>query len=160
MPELRFATESDLPAIMALVNSAYQVEKFFKTRDRLTLEETRECFRLGRFLLLEENGDLAGSVYVRLNGERGYLGLLAVDPARQARGLGARLIAAAEEFARESGALLMELTVVSVRLELPPFYARFGYTVYGTEPFPEEQLPVTQPCHLVRMGKPLGKARA
>ncbi len=68
------------------------------------------------------------------NGERSYLGLLSVDPARQKIGLGRRLVAAAEEFAREMGSHHMDLTVVNLRTELPPFYRKLGYVENGTEP--------------------------
>lgn len=71
--------------------------------------------------------------------ERGYFGLLAVDPARQRSGAGARLIAAAEEYCRSAGRHFMDLTLVNLRTELPPYYRRFGYVENGTLPFPPDQ---------------------
>jgi N-acetylglutamate synthase-like GNAT family acetyltransferase len=59
---IRLAKESDLPALMALVNRAFQVERFFLTEDRLDTERTRNYFDKGRFLVAEEGGDLAGCV--------------------------------------------------------------------------------------------------
>jgi len=50
----RFAEESDLPALMALINQAFKVEAFFIVRDRLTSDETHAYFQKGRFLLAEE----------------------------------------------------------------------------------------------------------
>ncbi|HYA78698.1 MAG TPA: GNAT family N-acetyltransferase [Candidatus Bathyarchaeia archaeon] len=157
---LRFATESDLPGLMALVNQAFQVERFFLIGDRLDPERTHQHFEKGRFLLLEEAG-LAGCVYVELRGDRAYLGLLSVDPARQNSGLGRQLVSAAEEFAGQSGMRFMDLTVVSLRTELPPFYEKLGYTTVGTQPIHEDLASrVSQPCHLVRMSKPLHGAVA
>jgi N-acetylglutamate synthase-like GNAT family acetyltransferase len=154
---LRFAEESDLPALTALINRAFQVEAFFIVRDRLTPEEALAFFTKGRFLLGEENGALAGVVYVELRGDHAYFGMLSVDPARQKSGLGRRLIAAAEEFAREMGAHHMDITVVNLRTELPPFYRKLGYTENGTQPIRPEMVPrVTQPCHFIKMTKPLG----
>ena len=98
---------------------------------------------------------LLGCVYVELRGERGYLGMLAVSPARQGGGIGTRLIAAAEEFCREMGCRTMELTVVDLRTELPPLYGRFGYRVVGTAPFPTDTMPVKMPCSFLVMQKPL-----
>jgi GNAT superfamily N-acetyltransferase len=158
MIDLRFALESDLPELMTLINRAYQIEKFFKLGERTNPEELRAYFQRGQFLVSEQNGKFAGSVFVELNGDRGYLGLLSVDPSVQGTGLGRRLIAAAEEFARERGALHMDLTIVNLREELPAFYGKFGYTPCGTEPFPAHK-PVSQPCHFIRFTKPLGKAR-
>ncbi len=155
--EFRFAVESDLPAITAVVNQAFKVEAFFIVRDRLIPEETQEYFATGRFLLAEESSTLAGCVYVELRGDHGYLGLLSVDPGHQKTGLGRRLVAAAEEFAREMGAHHMDLTVVNLRTELPPYYQKLGYAVVGTAPIREAMVPrVTQPCHFIRMSKPLG----
>ncbi len=160
MTDLRFATESDLPALMALINRAFAVEKFFKQNDRLNPETTREYFQRGRFLVTGQNGQIHACVFVEFKGDRAYLGLLSVDPARQKTGLGSRLVAAAEEYARELGAHHMDLTIVNVRKELPGYYQRLGYTVTGTEPIPPEVIgPVSMPCHFIRMTKPLGTAR-
>ncbi len=155
----RFADESDLDALRDLINHAFAVEAFFIRGDRLSPQRLREHMQVGRFLLAEEDGHLLGCVYVELHGDHAYLGLLSVDPARQKTGLGRRLVAAAEEFAREMGARRMDLTVVNLRTELAPWYQKLGYALAGTEPIREEMIPrVTQPCHFVRMSKPLGGA--
>jgi len=157
--DIRFADATDVPALMALINKAFQVETFFIVRDRLTMEEAHALFEKGRFLLAEENSVLAGVVYVELRGDRSYLGLLSVDPNLQKSGLGRRLMAAAEEFAREMGSHHMDLTVVNLRTELPPFYRKLGYAEVGTAPIRPEMVPrVTQPCHFIRMSKPLGNS--
>ncbi len=154
---LRFAEETDLPTLTALINQAFKVEAFFIVRDRLTSEEARQYFDKGRFLVADDNGSLAGVVYVELRGDRSYLGLLSVDPARQKSGLGRRLMAAAEEFAREMGAHHMDITVVNLRTELPPFYRKLGYTEDGTAPVRPEMIPrLLQPAHFIKMTKPLG----
>lgn len=155
--DLRFATESDLPALTALINAAFKVEAFFIERDRLTLDEARAYFANGRFLLAKENNALAGVVYVELRGDRSYLGLLSVDPTLQRSGLGRRLMAAAEEFAREMGSHHMDLSVINLRTELPPFYRKLGYSEAGTAPIHDHMKErVKQPCHFIRMSKPLG----
>ena len=154
---LRFAEESDLPALTALINQAFRVEAFFIVRDRLTAEEAHAYFEKGRFLIAKEKDALAGVVYVELRGERSYLGLLAVDPAQQKSGLGRRLMAAAEEFGREMGSHHMDITVVNLRTELPPFYRKLGYVEDGTAPVRPEMLPrLLQPAHFIKMTKPLG----
>jgi GNAT superfamily N-acetyltransferase len=155
--DFRFALESDLPMITALVNEAFQVERFFKNNDRLNPETTAEYFKKGRFLLAEDAGALLGCVYVELRGDRAYLGLLSIARSVQKTGLGRRLTAAAEEFAREMGAHHMDLRVVNLRTELPPIYEKLGYFVSGEEPIPDEMARnVSQPCHFILMSKPLG----
>jgi predicted N-acetyltransferase YhbS len=96
---------------------------------------------------------------VEIRGERGYFGLLAVDPARQGGGLGRKMLAEAEDYARAAGCAFMDLRIVNLRAELPPFYQRLGYIETGTEPFAADAKP-SQPCHFIKMSKPLGAARA
>ncbi|ACO32134.1 MULTISPECIES: GNAT family N-acetyltransferase [Acidobacterium] len=160
MTDLRFATESDLPVLTALINRAFAVESFFKFSERLNPEQTRAYFESGQFLLSEKNGEIHGCVFVEIKADRGYFGLLAVDPAHQRTGLGARLVAAAEEYARERGALHMDMTIVNLREELPAYYEKLGYRACGTEDIPPEVIgPIKQRCHFIRYTKPLGKAR-
>jgi predicted N-acetyltransferase YhbS len=154
--EIRLATEGDFDAVLHLTNQAFEVERFFKAGDRLDAPMLQGYFKRGIFLLEEEDGQLAGSVFVELKDDRAYLGLLSVNPARQKSGIGRRLTAAAEEFARESGAHFMDITVVNLRTELPPIYEKLGYKITGTTPFPDAQMPITQPCHFICMTKELG----
>jgi GNAT superfamily N-acetyltransferase len=74
----------------------------------------------------------------RRNDDVAYLGMLCVDPALQAGGLGRMLIAQAEERARQDfGAKRMEMTVVAPRTELIAYYERRGYAQTGEiRPFP------------------------
>lgn len=155
--EFRFADQSDENALLGLINRAFRVESFFIRGDRLTAQRLREHMQTGRFLVAEENGAILACVYVELHGEAAYFGLLSIDPARQKTGLGRRMVAAAEEFAREMGARRMDITVVNLRTELPPYYRKLGYELSGIEPIRDEMIPrVTQPCHFIRMSKPLG----
>ena len=153
--QFRFATEADVPAIIALVNAAFQVEKFFKVGERTDEAEVRELLKTGRFLLLEEGNFLIGSLYLELRGQRSYLGMLSVAPERQKQGIGRRLMAAGEEFCREMGAHFADLSVVDLRTELPPIYERQGYRRTGTASFPADEMPIKQPCCFVTMSKPL-----
>jgi GNAT superfamily N-acetyltransferase len=138
-----------------VINLAFRAaESFFVEGDRITPEILQSMLDKGNFLLAEAAAGLVGCVYVELQGERAYFGLLAVDPARQHRGLGRRLIDEAENHARAGGCRIMDLRIVSVREELPPFYRRLGYVETGTAPFPTE-IKSKLPCHFVLMSKPL-----
>jgi ribosomal protein S18 acetylase RimI-like enzyme len=152
--QTRAAEPEDAENIARLVNAAFRPERFFVDGDRTNPEKVRVLLQKGKFLLVEEAGALVGCVYVELHGERGYFGLLAVDPALQRSGLGSRMVAAAEEYCRAANCHFMDLTIVNLRAELPPFYHRLGYTESGILPFPSDQHP-NQPCHLVKMSKPL-----
>jgi len=150
----RTAKPDDAEGIACLVNAAFRPERFFIDEDRTDRDKVRALLEKGQFLLAEEDGKLAGCIYVERRGERGYFGLLAVDPTLQRSGLGSRLVAAAEDECRSAGCRVMDLTIVNLRTELPAFYNRLGYTESGTLPFPSDQH-ANQPCHLVKMSKPL-----
>ncbi len=148
----RIATPSDALTLHTLINSAFQIESFFKFEDRLTFAQLQGYFRTGVFLLAEESSDILGCIYVELRGQRAYLGLLAIDPAHQREGIGSALMAEAGRYAASAGCRFLDIRVVSVRPELIGVYARSGFAETGTEPFPEE-LPTRIPCHFITMSK-------
>jgi predicted N-acetyltransferase YhbS len=153
--QIRWAEARDFAAIVRTINLAFRAaESFFVERDRITPGILRTMLEKGDFLLAEDGGGLVGCVYVELRGERAYFGLLAVDPARQHRGLGRRLIDETENHARAAGCHAMDLRIVNLREELPPYYRRLGYVETGTAPFPEE-IRFKLPCHFILMSKPL-----
>jgi GNAT superfamily N-acetyltransferase len=150
----RTAAPEDAENIARMVNAAFRPERFFTDGDRTSPEKVRALLEKGNFLLFEEAGALAGCIYVELRGERGYFGLLAVDPPQQRAGLGSRMVAEAEQYCRAAGCQFMDLTIVNLRTELHAFYHHLGYAGTGTLPFPADQHS-NQPCHLVKMSKAL-----
>jgi len=160
---VRRATDEDVPAITALINRAYRVEEFFVEGDRTDEQQVRAVCRDGFFLVLDAaiadgtpavDGVLAGSVYVQIKGDRGYFGLLSVAPELQGCGVGARMVGVAEALCQAEGCSVMDLQVVNLRTELPPWYRSLGYEDNGTAPFPISP-PPKQPCHFIRMSKHL-----
>jgi GNAT superfamily N-acetyltransferase len=151
---VRMAAAADAEAVMAVINAAFVVEKFFIDGDRVTVEMVSEFLVQGEFLIAGDKAGVAACVYVEARGDRGYLGLLSVDPTRQKTGLGRLLVAAAEEHCRARGCRAMDLRVVNLRLELPAFYRRLGYVENGTEDFPANE-PTKLACHFVKMTKGL-----
>ena len=149
--KVRQADVAEAPEVMRVINAAFKpAESFFVDGDRINLDQTREHFGDGVFLVAE---DLSGVVWIQLRGARAYFGLLSVDPSRQGNGVGKRLISAAEDYAREQRCGWMDIRVVNLRTELPPFYRGLGYVETGTEEFHGE--PVKMPCHFVVMSKEL-----
>ena len=151
---LRIAQPADIDAITSLVNAAFLVERFFIEGDRINAGAVGRLMGTGHFLVAQGDDGISGCVYVEPRGDRAYLGLLSVYPARQRCGLGSRLIAAAEDHARASGICYMDLRIVNLRQELPEFYRRLGYVVIDTSPFPPDAT-TKQPCHFINMSKAL-----
>jgi GNAT superfamily N-acetyltransferase len=149
---LQRAALSDVASIVALVNRAFAIESFFKTGDRIDEAQIREMLLQGQFLLLTEGQALVACVFVQLKGERVYIGVLAVDPAKQKLGIGARMMREAEDFGRRSGCKFADIRVVSVRPELPLIYGKLGYTESGVESAAVIKTAI-MPVHFVTMSK-------
>lgn len=150
----RAAEIADVDALVRLINTAFRVEQPFIDGDRTDPADVRSYMAKGRFLVAEDSAGLAGCVYVELRGNRGYLGLLGVEPARQGAGLGRKLMDAAENYFRNAGCVAVDLRIVSARAPLPGFYRHLGYTETGTSPF-APNVPVKVPCHYILMSKSL-----
>jgi ribosomal protein S18 acetylase RimI-like enzyme len=148
----RMAEPADLDSLVRLINAAFRVELPYIEGDRIDALGVRSYMAKGKFLVAEAFAGLAGCVYVELRGDRGYLGLLGVDPRRQGTGLGRRLMDAAENFFRQAGCVAVDLRVISARTPLPAFYRHLGYIETGTAPFSPD-VPVKVPCHYILMTK-------
>lgn len=151
---IRSAHPSDVPQILALINLAFRVERFFVYGDRTSADQISAMFQTGTFLLSETVTELLGCIYLELRGDRAYFGLLSVDPAHQHQGVGRELVGEAERRARDAACNFMDILIVNVRTELIPIYARMGYVESGTAPFPAN-VPTKMPCHFLRMSKNL-----
>ena len=151
---IRSASRGDIPALVQLINAAFLVEQFVFDGDRINAEETQASMETGKFLVAHDSAGFAGCVYLEIRKDRGYLGLLAVDPPRQGSGLSRKLVAAAEDYFRAAGCCAVDLRVISQRTPLPPFYRRLGYVETGTAPF-SPSLQTKVPGHYIVMSKSL-----
>jgi len=151
---IRVASPEDVEPLSRLINAAFVVEQPFIEGDRIDPGGVRLYMEKGKFLIAEDPNGLAGCVYVELRGERGYVGLLGVDPLRQGTGLGRKMMDAAENYFREAGCGAVDLRIISPRTPLLAFYSHLGYTQTGTAPFAPD-VPVKVPCHYVLMTKQL-----
>jgi len=174
MLKFRRANSDDAARLVALVNSAYRGEsskKGWTTEadilggQRTDEEKMRELLAAKDSrveLAFSEEGALAACVHLKKEADGScYLGMLSVDPNRQAGGLGKELLAQSEKIARAWGCARMRMTVISVRAELIAYYERRGYRPTGrTEPFPENDprfgLPKVRGLTFAELEKPLG----
>jgi predicted N-acetyltransferase YhbS len=172
----RFATREDVARVHELVESAFRGESAragwtheadYLDGQRTDHDALHEIIGDPKqtMILAEDVGALVGCVVAVNKGARGddrvgYFGMLTVKPTLQARGLGRQLVDTAEQHARDFGANVMEMTVVSRREELIAWYVRHGYSLTGrTEPFPLDDprfgLPRTRDLEFVVMAKRL-----
>jgi len=84
-----------------------------------------------------ESGRVIGTCRVLVEGGVGRLGRMAVEEGSRGRGLGAAILAAAEQSGRDAGARLMRL---HAQRYVEHLYIAAGYTPYG-EAFVEEGIP-------------------
>ncbi len=78
-------------------------------------------------LLARDEQGLAGSVMVGFDGHRGWVYYLATSPDRLKRGIGRRLLEAAEAWLRERGCPRVRLMVRDDNLAARGFYRAIGY---------------------------------
>jgi GNAT superfamily N-acetyltransferase len=152
MAQIQQANESNIVDIVSVVNDAFQVETDFRAGDRTSTDEVAQLVHHGQLLIAIHDQQVAGVVFVRVDGTTGYFGMLAVRPSLQRLGLGRTLIEAAETYCRSRGSTRMTLTTPSVRRELLDRYGKLGYTITSVEPVSPVG-PFTKPIEMVSMAK-------
>jgi ribosomal protein S18 acetylase RimI-like enzyme len=155
-PRIRPAQPADIPALCTLINAAFAIETFLEGT-RTDPQRLAAMLATGTILLLEDpEGAPAASIYTELRGQAGYVGMLAVSPARQSGALGRRMIHAAEDHLRRQGCSHIEITVLSLRPELLAPYRRYGFVEVARQPMaPNRTLAIAQDCHEIVLRKPL-----
>ncbi|OLN85679.1 hypothetical protein CCHL11_08269 [Colletotrichum chlorophyti] len=167
----RPATPDDIPLLLPLIRSAYRGEasrKGWTTEADLVADERIDAAGLlakmsepeGVVLLVTDDDAAAPTVTTtnaptlaaplsccevqrsKADPSRAYFGLFAVDPARQAGGVGRRVLEYAEAYARARwGVERMEMWVIWPRGELISWYERRGYRITGErKEFPYKHL--------------------
>ncbi|MGO4104996.1 GNAT family acetyltransferase [Leifsonia sp. YAF41] len=74
-----------------------------------------------------DDGCLIGTVMVGHDGHRGWVYYLAVEENRRGQGIGVQLMAAAEDWLRDQGAVKIQLMVRTGNEAVIGFYDRLGY---------------------------------
>jgi ribosomal protein S18 acetylase RimI-like enzyme len=171
----RAAATADVPAVVALVESAYRgeasrvgwtTEADLLDGRRTDADAVATIIESPRARMLLATRDDVGEVVACCQLEQAragvaYFGMFAVRPAQQGAGIGNQLLLEAERFVRaEWAAAEMEMSVIEQRTELIAWYARRGYRPTGqTRPFPygDERfgLPRRPDLRVMVLAKPL-----
>lgn len=136
------AVLADAQTLNQLVNSAYRGDTSREgwTTEADLLDGTRIDEAAMRDLIekpgtviltYREAGELLGCVELRMQDNKLYLGMLSVKPDTQGKGIGKKLMLAAEDYARQQNIKAIFMTVISVRNELIDWYIRHGYRLTG-----------------------------
>mmetsp|Transcript_9495 Transcript_9495/g.29280 ORF Transcript_9495/g.29280 Transcript_9495/m.29280 type:complete len:188 (-) Transcript_9495:46-609(-) len=177
----RPASLEDAPAVFALVNRAYAVEKdggslSFKRGDRYdTCAQVEED--ISRALdspmssafwvwfchdVHDSDSELStvvGVARLRFSGSVCGFGPFAVDPCYQGRGIGSSIIHTIHRLAIEHACSKCAIEVVNHRTDLLPFYSRHGYREIGTAPCDRahncDETKLVRPSHFVLLEKDL-----
>jgi ribosomal protein S18 acetylase RimI-like enzyme len=146
MPIVTVATDAELDAVVALVNSAYRgdssragwtTEADYLDGQRTDVETLRAdlASHPGAVVLVmreKPDGELLGSVWLEPNHDGAWhLGMLTVRPTLQSQGLGRTLLREAESFAAGRGARQIRLSVFDIRDTLVAWYERQGFRPTG-----------------------------
>ncbi len=142
--------------MVSVVNAAFVVEDFIEG-ERTDSASMAAMMRKGEFLVAEDDsGRIVACVYAEVRSERGYLGMLAIDPPSQRTGLGRMMVEAVEAHCRGRGCRWIDLRVLSPRRELLPFYEKLGYARVRTEEFhPPRPLRREIECYGIILSKAL-----
>ncbi|HET9072086.1 MAG TPA: GNAT family N-acetyltransferase [Acidimicrobiales bacterium] len=137
--QLRPAVGADVPAVVALLDTAYRGPGGWTTEaglidgPRTSVADVEHA--LPDLLVAEQDGEVVACCQLRTGGDVAWLGMVAVRPDRQGGGLGRAVV---EEAARRAhGCRELRLSVVDRRRELIDWYRRLGFRDTGErEPWP------------------------
>lgn len=145
----RSAAAADIPAIVALVESAYRgdISRQGWTTEADLLDGQRIAPEViqadierpsSRIVLGFQDDVLTACAHVAIQDGQGYFGMFAVRPDAQGGGIGKAVLSEAERIVRdEFHVARMRMTVIDLREELIAFYERRGYRRTGRKlPFP------------------------
>ena len=143
---------NDVSSIVDLVESAYRrdhskkgwtTESDFIDGQRTDAEEVSELIRKDNavILLCHENDTLVATLQLETNDSKAYLGMFAVEPARQGQGIGYTFLMEAENYVKSQWKCqFLRMVVITIRTELIDWYLRHGYKKTGKiKSFPYEE---------------------
>jgi ribosomal protein S18 acetylase RimI-like enzyme len=143
---LRRAKSSDLGAVVALQRAAYARNREILGVEPMPLQaDYAEVMRSYEVWLAESSNGLEGVLILERRPTDLLIWSVATAPRAQGRGVGNRLLAAADERARQLGLSVIRLYTGEKLTANIAWYARHGYTIERTE-----QMPDRRAVHMVK----------
>ena len=133
---IRMAKPGDERAISALLYSAFQVHERLYTRQGFsatTLSVPDVMLRIEDKVMwvATYSDEIVGTISVVPNDDGFFIKSVAVSPDARRQGLGAKLIAHAEQLALKQGARFLELTTTSFLVDAGRLYKKLGFRQSG-----------------------------
>lgn len=136
------ATEDDVEALVALVNSVYRGEhsKQGWTTEANILEGKRVDTAWVRdviesshstLIVARRHGAVIGCLQIDIEAPVAHLGLFAVDVVSQTLGIGKRLLQEAEVYAKSNNISTLQLEIIDKRADIILYYERRGFQATG-----------------------------
>src|SRR4030095_2769443 len=129
------AGEKDISSLVALMDNAYRGEGakqgWTSESDLFIGNKRTDEITVGNLIkkpgavflkYLNEEGIIEGCVFLHKKEERLYLGMFSVSPTAQGKGIGKKLLAAAEDYAKKQNSSSIYMTVITVREKLIAWY--------------------------------------
>lgn len=138
---LDIAVSTDVKSIFTLVNDAYRGdvgwtrETHLISGNRVTMDDIESIMAnpTAHLLIAKNRQQIIGCICIQHTDDAAYIGMFAVHPTYQAKGLGKSILRLAEEFAStQLGVKKYIMVVVSQRIELITYYERRGYLRTGS----------------------------
>lgn len=138
MQEIRTATSSDIPALVAVIQAAFaeyhqRLDPPSSAHSKSIASTQQELADGGAFVAISQQ-DIVGCVFYHPYADHMYLDRLAVLPSHRQQGFAGRLITAVEDHALKSGLSHVRLSVRLALAQNRAYYERLGYQFlqYGT----------------------------
>lgn len=140
---ITMAEQPDALTLTQIVNAAYRGEgneKGWTTESHLlgglrvdleTMQHQIADPKLNILKYVDPEGCVLGTVCLEVDGKDLHLGMFAVDPATQGKGVGKALMKQAETFGLENNCSRIVISVIDTRSELIDWYIRHGYLATG-----------------------------
>ncbi|WP_196240284.1 GNAT family N-acetyltransferase [Alsobacter soli] len=141
LASLRRATSGDLDALVALQHAAYAGNRVKLGVEPIPLQaDYAQVLRDWEVWLADGPDGLAGALILELRPDDLLIWSVAVSPTAQKSGVGNRLLAAAEDRARQIGRPAVRLYTGQKLTHNVAWYSRHGYRVESVETMPDRAI--------------------
>lgn len=130
--QIRNAKDDDVKDVISLWEQCGLTRPWNDPQSDIALARKTPTSRL---LVGVDEGQIVATALVGCDGHRGWLYYMAVDPDQQGKGLGQKMLCAAEEFVQAQGAAKIQLMVRTNNTQASGFYQTSGYLAEDTTVF-------------------------